>query len=133
MNIFTYQMYSSIPMENVAYSSLPDDIENKEYVVIDDDIAYIIQTLNKKGYKTRFCCSGHFGEDNPSVKQKVYDGYIFFMDAHNFKNLPKQVVQETPNIIRFMLKTEPNTSDRFYELNDIIYCLSRWADSLEAL
>jgi len=36
------------------YLMLPDD-----YVQIDELIAPVIQVLNRKGYITRFCCSGH--------------------------------------------------------------------------
>ena len=41
-------------------------------VEIDDNIADIIVTLNKKGYYTRACCEGHEGAD--------YFNYILFAE-----------------------------------------------------
>lgn len=33
--------------------------KEKEYFEVDENIALIISLLNRKGYKTSFCCSGH--------------------------------------------------------------------------
>lgn len=36
-----------------------EDGMEEEYFEVDENIALIIALLNKKGYKTTFCCSGH--------------------------------------------------------------------------
>ena len=45
--------------------------ESGPWIPIDDGIADIIVDLNKKGYKTRFCCEGH-------NRSQSCGGYIFF-------------------------------------------------------
>lgn len=34
-------------------------IDDSNYFEVDDNIANTISVLNKKGYKTKACCSGH--------------------------------------------------------------------------
>lgn len=58
-----------------------EDGREKEYFEVDENIALIISMLNKKGYRTTFCCSGHafasineFRADN----KDDFDCLIFF-------------------------------------------------------
>lgn len=103
------------------------DLEKLEYndkiVEIDDDIAEAILELNRKGYKTYACCSGHSNielyqniapleEKEELIKSghivfyeddMVYTAYpsisthcyIKFDDAYNFKNIPNGFIYET--------------------------------------
>ena len=68
---------------------------------------------------------------NNSNNELSKDGYIFFKNPNVFKNLPVGVIQETSHILRFVFKTDPNTKERFYELNNIIYDLAQWVDNLK--
>ena len=34
-------------------------IKDEQVIEVDDAIAETISVLNKKGYKTKYCCSGH--------------------------------------------------------------------------
>lgn len=51
-----------------------------DYFEVDDDIANSISLLNKKGYHTLFCCSGHLKDprlyEKYHVEKKDFDGDI---------------------------------------------------------
>ncbi len=53
-----------------------------EVIKIDELFVPIIIELNKKGYITKFCCSGHIDKDNNS-------SYIYFEDNVRLPYLPK--------------------------------------------
>lgn len=64
---------------------------------MDEIIVPFIRLANKKGYKTRFCCSGHGpigrvldykSEDESEYRKQTGEPYIFFVDNHEFKQLP---------------------------------------------
>ena len=73
-------------------------------VMVDIELAKLIDYLNKEGFKTRYCCAGH--HINPGVrvcngKQEVFkyrayrtDGYILFEDTHLNKKLIQRLVKE---------------------------------------
>ena len=95
------------------------DLNKLEYVdsivEIDDDIADTILELNKKGYKTLYCCSGHkdtqiFSYPDAPEEKTIYeeDGirygvgagtsyrtYIKFDGAYNFETIPDGFTYET--------------------------------------
>lgn len=43
--------------------SIPDESELENYFSCDEEIAPVISLLNKKGYTTTFCCSGHLYDE----------------------------------------------------------------------
>lgn len=61
-----------------------------ELVSIDPDIAREIVLLNRKGYKTHFCCEGHFSDDD------CPDFYIVFSVD---RILCKQTIENIRNIL----------------------------------
>jgi len=65
MNLETYDIFNMIS----------NNVEKDKFVEIDELIAPIISLLNKKGYKTKFCCSGH-----------PYTDYILDPDEGNVDN-----------------------------------------------
>lgn len=55
--------------------------EENKFITLDYGIAYQISNLNKKGYKTKFCCEGHMYDDENVTYEKdksTADGYIYF-------------------------------------------------------
>lgn len=60
---------------------------------VDEFIAPIISILNRKGYTTEFCCSGHSDDAKISTGFTVmHDNcYITFSNIDNFKNSSKDI------------------------------------------
>lgn len=50
---------SLINKENFDILQYCEEGKEDEYFEVDENIALVISMLNKKGYKTTFCCSGH--------------------------------------------------------------------------
>ena len=93
---------------------------------IDDMITPTVLELNKKGYLTDFCCSGHYND---------YDLYIKFeFNIIIPKNIPKGFVLEEDNIIRYNPDNVNILEDtliiEWEELLEANKCLYLWALSL---
>lgn len=65
--------YSSSAIPNIFTECKCKDWELTEHFICDEEIADIISTLNRKGFKTRYCCSGHSDDDR---------FYIMFDDVY---------------------------------------------------
>ncbi|HBG2405021.1 TPA: Rho termination factor N-terminal domain-containing protein [Clostridioides difficile] len=94
-------------------------------IELDEAIADIIIELNKKGYKTSNCCSGHIYKDN--VKNKETNCYISFYKPYNLK-LPKGYSYDSDNVIRRYFSG--NKFELESQLNQNIDILTRWVDKL---
>lgn len=90
----------------------------KDYFECDDLMAPAISLLNKKGYKTKFCCSGHtypkhvgsFGKTLPNT-YKMRE-IIYCEKSENLKGLyPNQIIESNPYYIIHISKVDPI---RFY-------------------
>jgi len=83
-------------------------------VEIDDLIMPIIKELNIKGYITRYCCSGHYYEDNTNT-------YISFD------------VNTVPEIIPkgFVLEDEEFYKDNNWTFLNNMICIRKWYKDIE--
>lgn len=144
----TYNIWANSTIEGV--------IEN--CFEVDDDIALIIQALNRKGYTTEYCCSGHpcktlteitvkghFNEKGTQVILDDNDDYITAPIASTFMplyiafaesvtipktdELPEGFFTEADNVIRYIYK-----SDEFFpflhERVEVMEALFKWVQAL---
>jgi len=111
-----------------------------DIVEVDELFTPVIAELNRKGYKTRTCCSGHF--DNNAYN--AYNSYIYFEDNILLPSLPDGYMYDQDlypwvdwegqekNIIRIQFD-DKNKS--FNELSKDIFMnaigVLEWAEELE--
>lgn len=65
----------------------------KPYFECDELFAPTICILNKKGYKTKYCCSGHIIDEKGIINHQSYHliynyAYIVFDKKYSFLNIP---------------------------------------------
>ena len=92
-------------------------ILNGQKVEIDPLFEPIIKTLNKKGYLTTNCCSGHI--DN------LYS-YIMFHPEVDLLNYPPYYAYSYPNIISRYFKKNSIEDDLIKNAQDVL----KWAKKL---
>jgi len=112
----TFEIYTS------DQCTTPDN-----YVLIDDLIAPVIQIINRKGYITDWCCSGH-----PLAKEFIIDGewgkyqeinshlkssYISFKEGISLPMLPPEFAADS-NFGKLIIR-------KWFEVNDDFYKISR--------
>ena len=110
-----------IDTKNYDIFSSFDDIRIESSVFeVDDFIAPIISRLNKKGYKTLYCCSGHyrniqFSEEGSSFLTNSC--YIMFSEdcCITTLHLPNGFIVEG-DTIRKNYESQENTIYRFDEI-----------------
>ena len=111
----------------------------------DDGMMEILDTLNRKGYKTKYSCSGHkrsFKEDRNDdgvINGKLTSGArIMFMDDYEFPDPPKHWGWKTVDgkdylyVIAVSHNADKIDSDKAFDAwkNKYMASLKRWVDSL---
>lgn len=111
----------------------------------DDGMMEILDTLNRKGYKTKYSCSGHkrsFKEDRNDdgvINGKLTSGArIMFMDDYEFPDPPKHWGWKTVDgkdylyVISVSHNADKIDSDKAFDAwkNKYMASLKRWVDSL---
>lgn len=100
-------------------------------IEVDDLLIPTIITLNKKGYYTKFCCSGHYDSQHP-------EGYIYFEEGIKLPNVPNGFYLEEEdgkgvtirsNICKNRRLRKPTHND-FYKICDNAKSLLKWANQL---
>lgn len=96
------------------------------YVDIDDDFIEHIQLLNKKGYYTKYCCSGH-------IDDIWFRPYISFEHRYDFETTPKFFHYEKRfDGLYYTVKWENNTDMEWRQkiINESHKALLDWIKSL---
>lgn len=93
-----------------------------ELVTLDELMIKPIVKLNKKGYRTRYCCSGHEMREKEDRK-----GYILFDENRKFSSLPEGWEDEGFSLRGTCIRSTTN------DLALSITNLNKWVDGLEDL
>lgn len=96
-------------------------------IEVDELMIPTIQILNKKGYATRFCCSGHYTGQHPNA-------YIMFEDWVDIPSVPEGFNKEDNEndciTIRSTLPFNQPSLEDFKSICDNAKILLDWAISL---
>jgi hypothetical protein len=99
--------YYNVDRDEIVVDNLPyhKEIDGDDFFEIDELIIPLIKICNQKGYKTRYCCSGHIPHhelaEGKYYKQNTMDvPYIMFDKPYLFTNLPPMWHNEMPAINR---------------------------------
>lgn len=131
-----------------------EDDNKDDFIEIDEHISLAIQILNKKGYKTEFCCSGHLSKhefytdvqnmrtNEISRGAKITNlndfAYIQFVESYNFNSTPKRFVLEKAydgdlRKLTYHFKSGVDTLSRLVEIMETMKELTIWAYELPNL
>lgn len=112
---------------------------NGKVVEIDELFISVIAELNRKGYSTLFCCSGHLGESNSN-------SYIFFEDYIKLSSLPQGYLYDqdmyptvdwskwqVKNTIRKVFDDKKSINDLSRDIFENALSVLKWAEGLENL
>jgi len=112
-----------------------------DVVEIDELLIPTIIELNKKGYKTKYCCSGHY-DTRP---YNSYSSYIYFQDNIILPNLPSGYMYEQDlypwvnwedkgrDIIRIDFDGSKNINELSKDIINNAISVLEWAEGLPEL
>lgn len=130
--------------------SVVDFYHENEYMMeaanIDGDMKSIIETLNRKGYKTKYSCAGHPGsyskkdgdKDHIAYGKRYSTAHIMFDGNYNFPSAPKHWYFKTVEGKDYLDVREPHEPDtkrtdkeKNYQWKDnYMGTLKTWVDNL---
>lgn len=128
------------------YQSKNDVRIQEDVFEVDEFIAPIISLLNKKGYITTACCSGHVTDCGEWGGDKLYScGYIAFVSD---TELPFNTIStinsvkssrivccvcliEDRIVLRISYKETNNIKERYIDIMNTMIDLYNWAESLQ--
>lgn len=143
----TFKKVNNIYQPTNSYSKCGNKKCSGELFGVDELIAPSIILLNKKGYRTKFCCSGHIAPDEVVIFCEKYkkhyrnegiDSYITFEKNIKLPNLPKGYKfdndNENPelnNTIRKNFNHRKNPKNLLKDIIDNSILLLEWVENLE--
>ena len=141
-------MYLCSKCFNVMYSKhhrcekcdFKDNYWQEPNIEIDSKLAFQISILNKKGYKTKFCCSGHalenfittyiyFEDKIDSCPEDWYiddDGYIIRGNRNrdwvelDFITRENILTNYNANLLKWVLELEPKENIKVYSVQELM-------------
>ena len=141
-------MYLCSKCFNVMYSKhhrcekcdFKDNYWQEPNIEIDSKLAFQISILNKKGYKTKFCCSGHalenfittyiyFEDKIDSCPEDWYiddDGYIIRGNRNkdwielDFITRENILTNYNDNLLKWVLELEPKENIKVYYVSELM-------------
>ena len=141
-------MYLCSKCFNVMYSKhhrcekcdFKDNYWQEPNIEIDSKLAFQISILNKKGYKTKFCCSGHaldewvssyiyFEDKIDSCPEDWYiddDGYIIRGNRNrdwielDFITRENILTNYNANLLKWVLELEPKENIKVYYVSELM-------------
>lgn len=116
---------------NTRYMFCPNKLCHRKLFEIDENMIVPIRILNKKGYKTEWCCSGH-------IFTNICGGYIAFNPDIVLPDKPPKgwKYDKTPleasgcHCIRYDFKTCKNEIDRTKMIFSKTLSLIKWCEEL---
>ena len=97
--------------------------DKKRIEPIDYNMISILSILNKKGYKTKWCCGGH------AEKSFIYI-YINFQGDYNFLMLPEGFIFKK-RVLYYRNKKLKTKIEKQKEINIKIKILKKWVQEIE--
>jgi hypothetical protein len=145
-----FEIYGNFTKRNVC----PKVMCGEDLIEVDDLLIPVIINLNRKHYKTIYCCSGHITEphnflgayimfteesfeklikNNPPPKYWYYDGQNHLMRPSIDKNALVRYESDKPttryrNLTKEFMKRYRN---KFADLTRVLDSLYDWSDSLQ--
>jgi hypothetical protein len=131
----TYELISKTDSESL------DNVDSNTLIELDEMIAPVIQVLNKKGYKTYACCSGHPYDVIDGTNDVVLTSYILFDGGIILPSCPEDDIIEAGTYadkkIRFGIRHYEeirNGKTKYYQVfNKIIKIMKNWMKWAESL
>lgn len=112
------------------YYHIDDDRINAPLVEIDELIAPIISILNKKGYKTEYCCSGHFDRSRTYIVFAEHYVNIIVSNIPDGFELIEGLEEDHLCLGNKLYEYEEFTKERLLSITDNIIKLWNWAEEL---
>ncbi|WP_026653420.1 hypothetical protein [Butyrivibrio proteoclasticus] len=80
INKNTFDILQSIDFNGFETFDCGKGFNKEDYFECDEEIAPVISLLNKKGYKTKFCCQGHLYDSIGcgAFSLNMYEGYDIY-------------------------------------------------------
>ena len=94
------------------------------FFAVDELLAFSIQMLNQKGYKTHFCCEGHFFDVDEFRRL-----HIRFHDEVDFEDLPEGFIFSECALI-YKYSDFETVYEFTHEKAEICQRLNAWVESL---